>query len=152
MTKESSWPTNDDRSLARPGDALRPLRPWLELKSAFVGMARQTRFIIMAVANVASVYELGDRPNQSVSFNFLKRKFDQSKPVFGSVHLAWFHKWPWLHYDQVKDKMFCYTCVWAFKQGSVSLVPKKGCVHNYERSEVGCKLSRSFLQVAICFI
>ena len=23
------------------------------------------------------------------------------------VQLAWFQKWPWLHYDQVEGKMFC---------------------------------------------
>ena len=68
--------------------------------------------------------------------------------------------------------MFCYTCVWAFKQGSVSLVPKKkdafitigytnwkdaageksGGFPTHERSEVGCNLSRSSLHVVICFI
>ena len=62
-----------------------------------------------------------------------------------------------MHYDQVEDKMFCFTWVRAFKQGSVSLVLKKkdafisvGCTNwkdaageksggfpTHERSEVG---------------
>ena len=119
----------------------------------------------MAVANVASVRDFGDRPNPPASFNIPKRKFGLSKPVFPSVQPAWFRKWPWLHYDQVEDKMFCYTCVRAIKQGSVSLVPKKkdalisvgytnwkdaageksGGFPTHERSEVGCKLSRTYL-------
>ena len=100
---------------SRPGEALRPLRPWPELKSAFLSVARQTSVIIrMEVANVASVRDLGDPPNQPVSFNLLKRKFGQSKPVFRSVQPAWFNKWPWLHYDQGEDKMFCYVVILVF--------------------------------------
>jgi len=55
-----------------------------------------------------SVPVLGDRPNQpSSSFKFPKRKFDHAKPVYRTVQPAWFQKWPWLHYDQVGDRMFC---------------------------------------------
>ena len=90
--------------LPRLGEAL---WPWPELKSAFLGVARQTRVIRMAVASVASVCDLGNQPNQPASFNFPKWKFGLSKPVFWSVQPAWFNKWPWLHYDQVEHKMFC---------------------------------------------
>ena len=68
----------------------------------------------MAVANVASVCDLGDRLNQPASFNFSKWKFGQLKPVFLSVQPAWFNKWAWLLYDQVEDKMFCYTVILVF--------------------------------------
>lgn len=62
--------------------------------------------------------DIGDKPNQpAVSYNFPKRKFGQAKPVFRSVQSAWFRKWPWLHYNQVEDKMFCHTCCQAAKQG-----------------------------------
>ena len=63
-----------------------------------------------------SVPVLGDRPNQpSSSFKFPKRKFGHAKPVYRTVQPAWFQKWPWLHYDQVGDRMFCYTCVQAYQ-------------------------------------
>ena len=38
---------------SRPGEAFRPVRPWPELKSAFLSVARQTSVIRMAVAKVA---------------------------------------------------------------------------------------------------
>ena len=58
---------------ARPGEALRPLRPWPELKSANFGVARQKRVVRMAVANVASVPDVGDSSNQPCSFLQLSR-------------------------------------------------------------------------------
>ena len=68
---------------------------------------------------------IGDKPNQLSSFNFPKQKFDQAKPVFRSVQPAWFKKWPWLHYDQVEDKMFCHTCCQALKQVNIKLGERK---------------------------
>ena len=61
----------------RLGEALWTLRPWPELKLAFLGVVKQTHFTGMAVANVAGVRDLGDRPNQPASFNFLKWTFGQ---------------------------------------------------------------------------
>ena len=60
---------------------------------------------------------IGDKANQPVLYNFPKRKFGQTKPVFRCVQSAWFRKWPWLHYDQAEDRMFCHTCCQAVKQG-----------------------------------
>ena len=102
---------------------------------------------------------IGDKPNQPVTFNFPKRKFGQTKPaVFRSVQSAWFRKWPWLHYDQAEDKMFCHTCCQAIKQGNTKPLAekkkdtfltvgftnwkdaagdKKGAFPTHERSEVG---------------
>ena len=51
------------------------------------------------------------------SFNFPKRKFGQTKPVFRLVQPSWFTKWPWLNYDQAEDRMFCHTGVEACKKG-----------------------------------
>ena len=138
------------------------------VKIGFIGCGKTTRVVAMAVSNVASVRDQSSRPNQPVSFNFLKRKFGQLKPVFRSVQPAWFRKWPWLHYDQVEDKMFCHICLQAFKQGSVSLIQKKKDAFitvrytnwkdaageksvgfsTHEHSEVGYKLSRSYVCVA----
>ena len=69
--------------------------------------------------------ELGDKPNQPLTFNFPKRKFGQMKPVLRSMQPSWFQKWPWLHYDQAEDKVFCHTCCQAIKQGNMMLVEKK---------------------------
>ncbi len=81
--------------------------------------------VIASVSSSSELPDLGDRPNQPTSFKFHKRKFGQKKPVFRCVQPAWFQKWPWLHYDQVEDRMFCYTCVQACKQGGVTIVGKK---------------------------
>ena len=94
--------------------------------------------------------------------------------IFQSVQLAWLARCTSLYYDQVEDSIFLHnnTCVWAFKQGSLSLVLRKKDVFltvgytNWKEaaavksggfpipkdSEVACKLSRSCLHVAICFI
>ena len=58
------------------------------------------------LVSARSIDNIGDKPNQPVT---PKRKFSQTKPVFRSVQSAWFRKWPWLHYDQTEDKMFCHT-------------------------------------------
>ena len=33
-----------------------------------------------------------------------------------SAKSDWFQKWPWLHYDAARDKVFCHFCSKAFKQ------------------------------------
>ena len=68
----------------------------------------------------ADVCDVGDKPNQPSSFNFPKRKFGATKPVFRSFQSSWFNKWPWLHYDQAEDRVFCHACVQALKKGSVT--------------------------------
>lgn len=78
-----------------------------------------------SASSPSSLPDLGDRPNQAANFKFPKRKFGQTKPVFRSIQPTWFQKWPWLHYDQVEDKMYCHTCVQALRQGSLTLVGKK---------------------------
>ena len=60
---------------------------------------------------------INDKPNQPASYKFPKQKFGEAKPVLRSVQSAWFHKWPWLHYYQADDRMFCHTCCLAVKQG-----------------------------------
>ena len=103
-----TFPADLKNSLIIPrlGEAFQPLRPWPELKSAFLAVVRQTRDIRMAVANVASVRDLGDRPNQSASFNFAKWKFGQSKPVFRSVQPAWLTSGPGCITTRLKTKRF----------------------------------------------
>ena len=63
---------------------------------------------------------LGDQPNQPKSFTFPKRTFGLKKPIYRSFQCSWFTKWPWLHYDQVNDKVYCFTCVKASTTGLLS--------------------------------
>ena len=63
---------------------------------------------------------LGYQPNQPKSFTFPKRTFGLKKPIYRSFQSSWFTKWPWLHYDQVNDKVFCFTCLKASTTGILS--------------------------------
>jgi len=52
------------------------------------------------------------KPHQPIiSFEFPERDFGK-QVVVKSCQSAWFAKWPWLHYR----KVFCHTCVKAFKE------------------------------------
>ena len=55
-------------------------------------------------------------PTNQLPSHFRKRKFGEARPVFRCFQAAWFKKWPWIRYDQVNDKAFCFTCVKASKQ------------------------------------
>eukprot|EP00731_Ephydatia_muelleri_P001852 Em0001g1852a len=48
-----------------------------------------------------------------------QRSFGKTKPVFCSAKSQWFDTWPFLHYDEGQDVMFCHTCVTAFKLGRI---------------------------------
>ena len=54
---------------------------------------------------------LGDQPNQTKSFTFPKRTFTVKKLIYRSFQPSWFKKWPCLHYNQVNDEVFCFTCL-----------------------------------------
>ena len=59
---------------------------------------------------------LPDKPHHPTSsFVFPKRTFGHTKPVKCSVHYNWFQSWPFLHYDESQDVVFCHTCVKAFE-------------------------------------
>ena len=46
-------------------------------------------------------------------FNFTKRK---KTVVQRSFQHAWFSKWPFLHYNEAEDTVFCLTCRKMFKE------------------------------------
>ncbi|KAL5487102.1 hypothetical protein EMCRGX_G019661 [Ephydatia muelleri] len=72
------------------------------------------------VVNVRdSIPSLPDEPHHPKSFAFPKRSFGKTKPVFCSAKSQWFDTWPFLHYDEGQDVMFCHTCVTAFKLGRI---------------------------------
>ena len=51
-------------------------------------------------------------PHQSQLFNFPKRSFGSKKVVKRSFQPS---RWPFLHYDESSDAVFCHTCLMAFK-------------------------------------
>ena len=55
------------------------------------------------------------KPHQPLSFNFPKRSFGKKRTVERSFQPSWFAKWPFLHYDESKDAVFCHTCLMGFK-------------------------------------
>ena len=60
--------------------------------------------------------DLPDKPyHPTKGFSFPRRFFGQTKPVQCSCKSHWFDKWPWLHYNEVKDVVFCHIYVTAFK-------------------------------------
>ena len=58
---------------------------------------------------------IGDEPNQpNSSFSFKKR-------VIGGTNRNFQHKWflefPWLHYSENEDRVFCFYCIKCIKNG-----------------------------------
>ena len=63
-----------------------------------------------------SLPTLPDEPHHPTSrFVFPKRTFGHTKPVKCSAHCNRFQSWPFLHYDESQDVVFCHTCVKAFE-------------------------------------
>ena len=55
-------------------------------------------------------------PHQPRGYKFPKIKFGKTSIVKRSFQAEWFSKWPWLHYRENDDTVFCHTCVKAFKE------------------------------------
>ena len=54
------------------------------------------------------------QPNSS--FNFPKRSFGKTNVVKRSFHHIWFQKWPFLHYKESSNVVYCHTCLRMFKE------------------------------------
>ena len=55
-------------------------------------------------------YLVPGQPNQPTTIKFPKRQFGKfNRPFQGT----WFNCFPWLHYDETNDKVFCHTCMRA---------------------------------------
>ena len=61
-----------------------------------------------------------------MDFNFLKREFRKTTVVRRSFQAQWFVKWPWLHYDSVRDLAFCHTC--KFLSATLAAEKQSNCV------------------------
>ena len=65
---------------------------------------------------------IGDKPNQPKQFRFSDQKFGSSKVISRNFMKDWFDKFPWLHYDELNDHVFCHACIAAYNQGHMSTV------------------------------
>ena len=53
--------------------------------------------------------EVGSQPHHPASdFKYPQRSFGKAMRACQS---SWFKLWPFLHYDEAKDVLFCHTCV-----------------------------------------
>ena len=50
------------------------------------------------------------------SFNFPKRSIGKANVVRRPFQHYWFEKWPFLHYKESSDVVFCDTCLRMFKE------------------------------------
>ncbi len=72
----------------------------------------------MASSSASSDTESVDipaKPHQPTTFRYPKRSFGKKKVVQCSFKASWFAKWPFLHYIESKDVVFCHTCLVGFK-------------------------------------
>ena len=49
-------------------------------------------------------------------FKFPKRSFGKKNIVHRSFQHSWFLKWPFLHYNEASDAVYCHTCLTMFGQ------------------------------------
>ena len=67
-----------------------------------------------SVVEDSSVQPIPHHPNKS--FKFTKRSFGKTKVLERSFQPSWFGKWPFLHYDEFTDRVFCHTCMKVLKK------------------------------------
>ena len=78
----------------------------------------RTKGSIMALSKQAVVKypDISAKPHQPVHFAFPnKRDYGKQVVVRRSCQSAWFERWPWLHYREDDDCVFCHTCVKELK-------------------------------------
>lgn len=55
-----------------------------------------------------------ESPHQPVLLSFPLRKFGDQQRAFSA---SWYHKYPWLHYQEGNDNVLCFYCMVADKRG-----------------------------------
>ena len=73
----------------------------------------------LSLSSRSDLPELPSSPHQPSSFTFPKRCFGNKVIVQRSCQRSWFERWPFLHYDEGKDVVYCHTCVTGFRQGKM---------------------------------
>ena len=66
-----------------------------------------------------SIPSIGERPHQPITFHFPHREFGQKAVTKRSFQTKWFSKWPWLHYNEENDSVFCFHCIRAYSQNKL---------------------------------
>ena len=74
-------------------------------------MASSSQSVLITNENVV----ISSKPHQPKSFHFPKRSFGKSKVVERNIQPGWFNKWPFIHYDESIDSVFCHVCLMSFK-------------------------------------
>ena len=59
--------------------------------------------------------DVPEKLHQPKNFSFPKQSFGQKTVVYCSFQPNWFLKWPFLHYEESSDEVFCHTCLMACK-------------------------------------
>ena len=59
--------------------------------------------------------DLSDKPYYPKGFSFPRQSFGQTKPQQCSCQSHWFDNWPWIHYSEAKDAVYCHICVTVLK-------------------------------------
>lgn len=68
------------------------------------------------MATSLNLPEVQDSPHQpGVSHKFPKTSFGKASFTQRSFQVQWFQQWPFLHYDENKDVVYCHTCIVSVK-------------------------------------
>jgi hypothetical protein len=63
--------------------------------------------------------EIPALPHQPAEFKFPQRAFGVKSVTFRAFQAKWFKQWPFLHYSESEDLVYCHTCISGFKQGKM---------------------------------
>ena len=75
-------------------------------------------------ANSSTSYSpIAEKPHQPVTFDSPKTEYRKHVVVKRNFQAAWFARWTWLHYQESNDCVFCHTCVKAFKEMKMIILP-----------------------------
>ena len=59
------------------------------------------------------------KPHQPWSFHFPKKELGRNVIVKRCFQPSWFVKWPWVHYNEAQDSVFCFTCIKASSENKI---------------------------------
>ena len=77
----------------------------------------RARTRVTAMATSVGEQDVSSKPHHpAAGFQFPTRSFGKTKVVHRSFQFTWFSQWPFLHYDEAKDVVYCHTCLMALKQ------------------------------------
>ena len=67
------------------------------------------------------IKDLPDTLRHPVGSHFPSCTFGGAKKVNRSFQPSWCHHFSWIHYDNMQDLVFCFSCCKAAKEGKVRL-------------------------------